>query len=344
MLPSGAIDYTFDIGTGFDGGVKDIKILADGSILVVGDFTIYNGTNVNRIVKLRANGTLDTSFHHSSGFNGQVFSVDVFSDGKILVGGTFLSYNGSAASKFIRINNCIASTSTVQLFGVAVRVSPTELKSNFTGSAYQWYTCDGTPVSGETSRNLVNPGAGSYYVSVTTACGVLTSQCIEVECLSAEAIQNEVACSSFTWINGVEYFESTTATHMVSGAAQNGCDCLITLNLTIEDISAPVPSIANLPDLYFNCMPALGSYPTAYDACDGSISAVLNGTMPTTFGTHTLEWHYIDVLNALGQIVLGSDVIGLNEFNFMIDDAAGIYTVRIQSNEGVSTHKLNVVK
>lgn len=52
----------------------------------------------------------------------------------------------------------------------------------------------------------------------------------------------------------------------------------------------------------------------------------------------------VDVLNALGQIVFGAEVGGSNEFNFMIDDVAGMYTVKIQSNKGVSTHKLNVVK
>lgn len=46
-------------------------------------------------------------------------------------------------------------------------------------------------------------------------------------------------CSSYTWINGVEYFEdNTTATFLLTNS--NGCDSLVTLNLNIDPIDIGV--------------------------------------------------------------------------------------------------------
>ena len=78
---------TFDIGTGFDNTVRVIDIQPDGKILVGGDFTKYNGTSRNRIVRLNSNGSIDTSFNIGTGFNDDVWTIDIQPDGKILVGG-----------------------------------------------------------------------------------------------------------------------------------------------------------------------------------------------------------------------------------------------------------------
>ncbi|MEZ4916409.1 MAG: hypothetical protein R2836_05430 [Chitinophagales bacterium] len=42
------------------------------------------------------------------------------------------------------------------------------------------------------------------------------------------------ACNSFTWIDGNTYTSNNnTATHTITGGAANGCDSVVTLNLTI---------------------------------------------------------------------------------------------------------------
>ncbi|MCW9020902.1 MAG: T9SS type A sorting domain-containing protein [Flavobacteriales bacterium] len=46
------------------------------------------------------------------------------------------------------------------------------------------------------------------------------------------------ACDSYTWINNVTYTSSNnTATHTLTGANVNGCDSVVTLNLTINNSS-----------------------------------------------------------------------------------------------------------
>ena len=53
----------------------------------------------------------------------------------------------------------------------------------------------------------------------------------------AYGTDTKVACNSYTWINGTTYTASNnTATHTLTGAAKNGCDSIVTLNLTINNI------------------------------------------------------------------------------------------------------------
>src|SRR5690554_3832213 len=59
----GGIDASFNTGTGFNKMVKKIVLQPDGKILAVGEFTTFNGQTQNRITRLNANGTLDTSFN-----------------------------------------------------------------------------------------------------------------------------------------------------------------------------------------------------------------------------------------------------------------------------------------
>lgn len=90
LTANGAYDNTFSIGTGFDAKVNKIKVLANDKILVAGDFTTYNGTAVEGLVILNADGTLNTDFNLDgasivSGGNVKVRNFEIQSDGKILI-------------------------------------------------------------------------------------------------------------------------------------------------------------------------------------------------------------------------------------------------------------------
>jgi uncharacterized delta-60 repeat protein len=105
----GTVDTTFstNLGTGFaSGGVNSLAIQSDGKILVGGAFFTLNGVTRNRLVRLNADGTVDTAFYSNlgTGFDGQVTSLVVQSDGKILVGGFFTSLNGVTRLFLVRLN------------------------------------------------------------------------------------------------------------------------------------------------------------------------------------------------------------------------------------------------
>ena len=109
----GSKDTSFNIGTGFSGrtigssyllSVRDIEIQSDGKILVGGIFGLYSGVTSNGIIRLNTDGSIDSSFNIGTGFDRQVFTLKYQSDGKILVGGAFLSYSGITSNRIIRLN------------------------------------------------------------------------------------------------------------------------------------------------------------------------------------------------------------------------------------------------
>jgi len=98
----GTLDPTFNPGgAGTDGVVHAVAVQPNGKILVGGFFHTYNGDAAapDHIVRLNANGTLDTSFNPGGlGADSSVFAVAVQPDGKIIIGGGFTGYNGNAGA------------------------------------------------------------------------------------------------------------------------------------------------------------------------------------------------------------------------------------------------------
>ncbi|MGI4869563.1 MAG: hypothetical protein ACRYFX_00110 [Janthinobacterium lividum] len=108
FLADGALDVGFNPGgAGPSGAVRTLAVQPDGKILVGGDFTTYNGTAApGRLLRLNADGSPDATFNSGgSGFNGTVNVLVRQPDGKALVGGTFTTYNGTAApGRVLRLN------------------------------------------------------------------------------------------------------------------------------------------------------------------------------------------------------------------------------------------------
>jgi hypothetical protein len=50
-------------------------------------------------------GSIDESFIYGTGFNGDVRTLQIQSDGKILFGGTFTTYEGTSSNYIIRLNS-----------------------------------------------------------------------------------------------------------------------------------------------------------------------------------------------------------------------------------------------
>ena len=100
----GSLDMTFFYGTGTNGWIYSIILQSDGKIIIGGDFTTYNGTTRNLIARLNTDGSLDVTFNPGSGANYVIYTTAIQSDGKIIIGGAFTSYNGSARACIARLN------------------------------------------------------------------------------------------------------------------------------------------------------------------------------------------------------------------------------------------------
>jgi uncharacterized delta-60 repeat protein len=108
---NGTLDTSFNVGSGVDGTVDAIAVYPTnsplaGDVIIGGSFVHYNGTIVNGIARLNANGLLDTNFNTGiAATNGSVNAIAIQLDGRIIVGGNFSSFNGVTAGSIIRLNS-----------------------------------------------------------------------------------------------------------------------------------------------------------------------------------------------------------------------------------------------
>jgi hypothetical protein len=104
---TGDIDLTFNpqINFNINNEVKVIVTQTDGKMLIGGTFINYNNINSNRILRLNSDGTIDNSFSIGTGFNDVVNAIAIQTDGKILVAGSFTSYNNSSVNRIVRLNS-----------------------------------------------------------------------------------------------------------------------------------------------------------------------------------------------------------------------------------------------
>jgi uncharacterized delta-60 repeat protein len=102
----GTLDQSLAIGSGFNAGtVRKILVQADGKIIALGNFTSYNGSTAVCIARLSSTGAIDPTFITGTGFlGGYPEDAVLLPDGKIVVVGTFTTYNGSACGKVARLN------------------------------------------------------------------------------------------------------------------------------------------------------------------------------------------------------------------------------------------------
>lgn len=119
----GLKDNTFNIGTGFNGGLPSsfisssthIIVQSDGKIIVQGrDLFEYQGQSINRIVRINTDGTIDNTFNSGSGFfntltgNHTSFTcVYVQENDQIIysINNDNLTYNGESVGRMFRLNS-----------------------------------------------------------------------------------------------------------------------------------------------------------------------------------------------------------------------------------------------
>ena len=103
----GNLDATFSTVLGFNGTVNSIALQPDGKMVVAGFFSTANGASKVGITRLNSDGTIDATFNVGTGLTGSqpfAHAVKLQSDGKVLLGGQFVNYNGTAINRIARLN------------------------------------------------------------------------------------------------------------------------------------------------------------------------------------------------------------------------------------------------
>lgn len=107
LNPDLTVDTSFDIFEGFSDHLiyigATLTELFDGTIIVVGFFTSFNGENFNRIIKLNADGTVNNLFDTGTGFNNYTTGISEDNAGNYYISGIYTSYNGTSSGRLIKL-------------------------------------------------------------------------------------------------------------------------------------------------------------------------------------------------------------------------------------------------
>ncbi len=101
---SGALDKSFNPGTGVDQSVYSIVVQTNGSILIAGNFASFNAAPRTNIARLYPGGPADTDFDPGPALGGSfpyVNALGLQPGGMVLLGGSFTN---AAATNLSRLN------------------------------------------------------------------------------------------------------------------------------------------------------------------------------------------------------------------------------------------------
>lgn len=109
IMPDGeAVDPSFDAGSGFNYAVNKLLLDQDGKILAAGRFTTFNNASARCLIRLLPDGGIDPSFQPGTGTTGfswlNALAIQP-TDGKILAGGMFSSFNNEPRNSIVRLNH-----------------------------------------------------------------------------------------------------------------------------------------------------------------------------------------------------------------------------------------------
>jgi uncharacterized delta-60 repeat protein len=105
LNPDGSLDTSFtavyNYGLPFD---TNFVVQPDGKIIVTGDIYSISTGGFQGIARINENGSMDNSFNPGTGVNNYISTMLLQPDGKLLIGGSFTTYNGTSRTAVARIN------------------------------------------------------------------------------------------------------------------------------------------------------------------------------------------------------------------------------------------------
>lgn len=213
--------FNQNISSGANAGVNDVVVQNNGKILVAGAFTQFAGVTANRLVRLNSDGTLDSNFMTSigNGFNGEIYSLSLLTDGSIIAVGNFTSVSGSSANNVVKlspsgiVDSAFLNSLSGGLNGTAYASARTSTNETYVGGAF-------TVASGISANRLVKIDANGTSQAVAMGCNNTVSA------LDTDASDNLYIGGSFTSCGGIStnriaVFNGTTFSSISSGLNGN---------------------------------------------------------------------------------------------------------------------------
>ncbi|MBU6245394.1 MAG: putative Ig domain-containing protein, partial [Actinomycetales bacterium] len=256
--------FSTNVGTGAGApanGVPSVytaAVQSDGKILIAGDFGSWNGTTgLGGVTRLNSDGTLDTAFTANTGTGGaasgqlsESLGVVQLSDGDVLLGGYFTSWNGSSANRVVRLNSdgtldtafmtITGTQASSQVYWNSIVEQP-DGKILIGGSFSAW----NSQSTGRLVR-LGNPAAPSLSPASQTVSGTQGSPIAATSAMTpsgftgsvtyavSPALPSGLSLSSSTGvISGTPTVASSTTTYTITGTGATSGTATATVAITI---------------------------------------------------------------------------------------------------------------
>ena len=172
---NGTLDSSFNVGTGPNYSVATTSIQSNGKIIIGGGFTTFNESVRGGIVLLNSDGSLDADFNVGAGTDSSVSSNSIQTDGKIIIGGTFTSYNGTVKTRVARINGSTLDIPSIKKNTFVIYPNPVSailnVESNETIDEISVYNLQGQLVLIGKNTNQINVqslASGHYLIKISS--------------------------------------------------------------------------------------------------------------------------------------------------------------------------------
>ncbi len=247
----GTLDDSFNVGSGLNALPLTLTRQPNGKILVGGDFTTYNGTTVNRIVRLNNDGSIDGSFQSGIGMDAILYHTSFQpADGKIILAADALTYNGNATRPFlVKINGYGPN---VLAIGSLSAASPLCTGQTFDVN----YTGDGYYAEGNIFTAQLSDASGSFAAPTTIGSLAGTSETGSISVTIPQATAN-----------GTGYRIRVVSSSLPTTGTDNGTDLSIAAPVTYYE-DADNDSFGNPAVSLIVCGDAPAGYVTNDNDCN----------------------------------------------------------------------------
>lgn len=333
---NGSIDWNYLTAAGASGIINALAYQPDGKLLMAGEFAASHGISRNRIARLNADGSLDVSFDPGTGTGLQsIFALALQPDGKALIGGSFLRYDGVFQQRIARIFTANCATTPTNLTSTA-SICPGSSKSLNGTPGANWVIASGPgSIQGTTYHATTDTGTVWVYNQLGDCLSPLVSFEVRLPetpevpspapiCAGEQATivpvsggvtysfyADSVGGSSLPGGNGVSRFTTpnlgTSTSYFVASVADSGCESLTRKEVRVQVMPLPEVVIRQLGDT-LTADSLLGTYQWYRDsmAISGDTTRLL---VPNLSGTYTLR--FTDSLGCTGtsnsiQVIIAS--------------------------------------